>query len=152
MKVLYIRDVQGGKHGQVKDVSDGYAVNFLIPKGFAVLATPQIIARVEKESKEAGVKHQRELDKLAHLKIEMEKREFIVKVKVGDKGQLFGGVHEKDVAKAVSEKMNTAVDKSQIELPGIIKDLGIHQARVKLANGIMANIKINIIGDPNDPK
>ncbi len=145
MKVLFVKDAPGGiKKGQIKDVSDGYAQNFLIPKGFAVIATSQIIARLEKEAKEAQVKHQKELGRLHGLKLEMEKREFAVKVKVGDKGQMFGGVHEKDVAKAVGGKMGIKVDKSQVELSGIIKDLGTHPARIKLANGIIANITINI--------
>lgn len=152
MKVLFLKDVPGGasaswRKGQIKDVSDGYAQNFLIPKGFAAPATPQVVARVEKEAREAHAKRQKELERLQHLKSEMEKREFKVKVKVGEKGQVFGGVHEKDVAKAVSEKMEMEVGKSQVELSGALKDLGIHQARLKLRGGIVANIKINLIAE-----
>lgn len=145
MKVLFIKDVLGGpKRGQIKDVSDGYAQNFLIPKGFAQIATPEIIARIEKEGKEAEAKKLKEIEKLKHLKAEMEKREFAVKVKVGDKGQVFGGVHEKDIAKAVGEKMGMAIDKSQVELSGIIKEIGMHEAKLNLSSGIIAKIKINI--------
>lgn len=144
MKVLFIKDTQGGKQGQIKDVSDGYAQNFLIPRGFAAVATPQIVARAEKEAKERELKHQKELNRLQRLKLEMEKREFTVRVKVGEKGQVFGGVHAKEVAKAVSEKMGVAVDKSQVEIDGIIRDIGTHQVKVELGRDILANIKINI--------
>lgn len=146
MKVLFIKDVPGGmKQGQIKEVADGYALNFLIPKGFAQVATAQVVAKVEKEAKEAEVKQQKALERLSQLKAEMEKREFAIKVKVGEKGQVFGGVHEKEVAKAVGEKMGIAVDKSQAEISAPIKELGAHQAKVKLGGGIIANIQIKLI-------
>lgn len=149
MKVLFLKDWQGGiRKGQIKDVSDGYAQNFLLPKGLAIVATPQIIARVEKEGREAEKKHRKELERLQHLKAEMERREFTIKIKVGEKGQVFGGVHEKDIAKAVSGKMNQAVDKSQVQLDGIIKDVGNYQAEIALGGGIAANIKIKV--EPED--
>lgn len=148
MKVIFLKDASGGsagwRKGQVKDVSDGYAQNFLIPKGFAALATSQILAKVEKEGKEAQNKKLKEIEKLNLLKHEIEKRTFTLKVKVGEKGQVFGGVHEKDIAKAISDKMYIEIGKTQVEFIGSIKELGEHQARVKLSNGIKANIKIKI--------
>ena len=144
MRVLFIKDGPSGKKGQIKDVSDGYAQNFLIPKGFAQVATPELQAKLQKESKEAESKKLKEIEKLQALRADMEKREFSVKVKVGDKGQVFGGVHEKDIAKAVGEKMGIAVEKSQVKLPGIVKELGSAQARLDLGSGIIANIKIKI--------
>ena len=79
----------------MKEVSSGYAQNFLIPKGLAQIATSQIIAKLVKEGKEAESKKLKEIEKLQAIKIDLEKREFIIKVKTGDKGQIFGGVHEK---------------------------------------------------------
>ncbi|MBI3231818.1 MAG: 50S ribosomal protein L9 [Candidatus Doudnabacteria bacterium] len=147
MRVLFIKDAQGGKKGQIKDVADGYAQNFLIPRGFAAVATPQIVARMEKEAKETEFKHQKELEKLRVLKANMEKREFAIKVKVGDKGQVFGGVHEKQIAEAVSSKLSVEIDPRKVETASVIKALGSHQAKVNLGNGIIANININITAE-----
>jgi len=145
MKIIFIKELTGtGKKGEIKEVNDGYAKNFLIAKGFAVVATSDIIARVEKEGKEASAKKQKELSRLQTLKQDLEKRVFAVKVKVGDKGQIFSGVHEKDVAKAINDVMRTSLEKNQVDLIAVIKQLGQHEVKVKLTGGISANVKINV--------
>lgn len=144
MRVLFTKDGASWKKGQIKDVSDGYAQNFLFPKGLAQVATPQLQAKLEKEAKEAESKKLKQVQKLDALRADMEKREFSLKVKVGDKGQVFGGVHEKDIAKAVGAKMGFEVGKSQVKLAGIIKGLGEVKAQINLGEGIIANIKIKI--------
>ncbi len=86
MKVVFTKDLPGqAKRGDLKDVSEGYAQNFLIPKGFAQPATPQIQNKIAKESKEAEIKKLKEIEKLKALQAEIEKRTFTVKVKVGEK-------------------------------------------------------------------
>ena len=145
MKIIFLKDLAGqGKKGEIKDVSDGFARNFLTARGFAQVATPEIIARVEKENKEAEIKKLKEIEKLQTLKQNLEKRMFTVKVKVGDKGQIFSSVHEKDIAKVINDKMGTSMEKNQVELEKIIKELGEHQVKIKLAPGIIASIKINV--------
>ncbi len=145
MRIIFTKDLPGtAKKNDIKDVNDGYAKNFLLAKGFAQVATVDITARVEKEKKEAEAKYQKELSKLQALKQDLEKRTFTVKVKVGEKGQIFSGVHEKDVVKAINDIMKSNIEKSQTELGGIIKSLGEHQVQVKLAPGIVANVKIDI--------
>jgi len=145
MKIIFIKELTGtGKKGEIKEVSDGYAKNFLIAKGFAQAATADIQSRIAKEQKEAEAKHQKEVAKLQSLKTDLEKRTFSVKVKVGDKGQIFSGVHEKDVAKAVGDALKFPIEKNQVEIAGIIKELGQHQAKLRLAPGIIASIKINV--------
>lgn len=145
MKIIFLKDTPGqGKKGQIKDVTSGFAENFLIPKGLAQVATADIQARLAKEAKEAEAKNQKDLDKLQSLKIEMEKRTFTVKVKVGEKGQIFGSVHEKDIAAAISAKLNHQLEKNQIEIGGAIKQIGEHQVKVKLGRGIIAGVKINV--------
>ena len=91
MKVIFIKDTPGqGRRGEIKDVSDGYAQNFLIRKGLAQVATAEMQAKIAKEAKEAEIKKLKEIGKLEALKSEIEKRTFTVKVKVGEKGQIFG--------------------------------------------------------------
>jgi large subunit ribosomal protein L9 len=145
MKVIFIKELAGaGKKGEIRDVNDGYAKNFLIAKGFAQVATADIQARIAKETKELEIKKLKEIGKLQALKQDLEKRTFIVKVKVGDKGQVFGGVHEKDVAKVISDKIGLEVEKNQVDISDPIKQLGEHQIKVKLSGGIVADVKIKV--------
>ncbi len=145
MKVIFIKDVAGqGKKGQVKEVSSGFAENFLIKKGLAQVATADIQAKLAKEEKEANAKHQKDLARMQSLKSEIEKRSFTVKVKVGDKGQVFGGVHEKDIAATVSAKTNNPLEKHNVEIQSPIKQIGEHMVKIKLGQGIVASAKINV--------
>ncbi len=147
MKVIFIKDQQGGvKRGQIQDVSDGYAKNFLITKGFAQVATPEIQAKVAKEQKEADTKKQKEVEKLRNLKLEIEKRTFTMQVKVGDKGQIFSGVRDKDIAEAVSKKLDVSLQKNQVDLKKPLKETGKHKVAIHLFNGIVAQANIEVIG------
>jgi large subunit ribosomal protein L9 len=145
MKIIFIKDVAGqGKRGEIKEVSSGFAENFLIKKGFARVATADIQAKMAKEAKEAETKKLKEIEKLQVLKQDLEKRIFTVKVKVGDKGQIFGSVHEKDIALSIGSKSNHPMDKNQIDIESPIKQIGEHQVKVKLGGGINANVKIKV--------
>ena len=145
MKVVFLKDVPGqGRKGEIKDVSEGFAQNFLIRKGLAATATAEIQAKVTKEAKEADAKKQKELARLQALKAEIEKRVFGVRVKVGERGQVFGGVHEKDIAQAVGSKLNYPLEKNQVEISSAVKQVGEHQVRIKLGQGVVASAKINV--------
>ena len=145
MKVIFIKELTGtAKKGEIKDVADGYAQNFLIAKGFARVATAEIQAKIVKEATEAEIKKLKEIGKLQALKQDLEKRGFTVKVKVGDKGQIFGSVHEKDIALSISSKLSHPMDKNQVEISAPIKEIGEHQVKVKLGGGISANVKIKV--------
>lgn len=145
MKVVFIKDLSGtAKKGELKDVNDGYAKNFLIAKGFAKTATPEVQAKIAKESREAEAKKQKEAGKLRMLKTELEKHVFTIKVKVGDKGQIFSGVHEKDVVAAIQSKLQITLEKNLVKLSGIIKSLGEHKASIKLGQNIEAGIRLNV--------
>jgi len=143
MKVIFIKELAGvAKKGEIKDVNDGYAQNFLIAKGFAQVATADIQNKIAKENREQETKKLKEIEKSQALKTEIEKRVFAVKVKVGDKGQVFGGVHEKDIAKVISDKTGHPVEKNQVEIPLAIKQLGEHPVKIKLSQGITAVAKV----------
>lgn len=145
MKVIFLKDASGqGRKGEIKEVSEGFALNFLIPKGLAQIASGQIQQKVAKESREAEAKKAKEQARYQHLKQELEKRTFTVRVKVGDKGQIFGGVTEKDVIAAINLKMNTDFNKSQLEMPHGIKTIGTHQATLKFSAGQTAKVTIAI--------
>lgn len=145
MKIIFLKDAPKiGKKGEIREVSDGYASNFLIPKGFASLATTQIEQKVQKEQKEAQAKTEHQLKKMELLKAELEKRIFTIAVKVGDKGQIFGGVRSKDIAEALGSKTNLNLKAGNIAIDQPIKSLGEHQVHVDLGHHIKANIKISV--------
>ncbi len=145
MKVIFLKDAPGqGKKGEIKDVSPGYAQNFLIPKGFVQPATVELQAKIAKEKREAEIKRAKEVKKLEELKADMEKRVFTVKVKVGEKGQIYGSVHEKEIATAIASKLNHPLEKGQIEIARPIRGVGEHRVKVKLGHGIIAGAKIHV--------
>jgi large subunit ribosomal protein L9 len=145
MKVIFVKELSGtAKKGEIRDVNDGYAMNFLIAKGFAAIATKEIQAKIDKEQKEAQAKQQKELSRLQSFIADLEKRTFTVKVKVGDKGQIFSGVHEKDIVQAINAKMAVSLEKNQVVLEKPIKELGEHKVKVKLAANLSASVNIKV--------
>ncbi len=113
MKVILLKDVaKVGKQGEIKEVSDGLANNMLLRKGLAIIATEEARNKLAKESKEKTAAKNKAIRKAQLEKDELERRIFTVKVKTGAKGQVFSGVHEKDIAVAIYQKTKIEVDKS----------------------------------------
>ena len=145
MKVILLTDVPKiGRKGELKEVSDGFAKNMLIRKGLAALATKETQDKVAKEEKNLTEAKQKAIKKAQEFKSELERRTFTVKVKTGDKGQIFGGVHEKDIAAAIYQKTKMELDKSNIDSHKGIKQLGEHIINIKLGQGVTAKTKINL--------
>lgn len=145
MKIILLKDVaKVGKKGDVKEVNDGFGKNMLIKKGLAVAATKEAENKLAKEMREK-TDHQKRLEASAQKnKAELERRTFTVKIKVGDKGQIFGGVHEKDITQAIYQKTKISLEKAQIDAHKGIKQLGEHVIAIKLGHGITAKTKINL--------
>lgn len=145
MKVILLTDVPKiGRKGELKDVSDGFANNMLIRKGLAALATKEAQAMLAKETKGKTAAQEKAQRQAERDKAELERRTFAVKVKVGDKGQLFSGVHEKDIAAAIYQKTKIQIDPHKIDAHHGIKKLGEHIINIKLGQGITAKTKINL--------
>jgi large subunit ribosomal protein L9 len=145
MKVILLRDiVKLGHKGEIKEVSDGYANNYLIKLGYAKLATPKLQEQVAQQAQSAALKQQKEAEHLKKLAQELGERSFTIKVKVGAKGQIFSGVKDKDIAQAINAKLKAAIDKNQIEAHHGIKALGEHTITIKLGHGLVAKTKLNI--------
>ncbi|ADO78210.1 50S ribosomal protein L9 [Halanaerobium praevalens] len=144
MKVLLKKDVKKlGSKGEIIEAADGYARNYLMPRGLAVEATQQKIKEMkEKEAKKNRLESEKRED-AKKLKSKIESEKFIIKVKAGDNGRLFGSVNTKDIAKAASDK-GYDIDKRKIDLDDSIKSLGMHSIKVKLYDDITANLKINV--------
>ncbi len=146
MQVVFLKEFSGtAKRGEIKEFNDGYARNFLIAKGYAAAATPQIISKLKNEQAQHQARQQKIRDFNSKLKTDLDKRTFTIAVKVGDKDQIFGSVHEKDVQQAINNKLGTAIEKHQIAVPRQIKTLGEYEVQIKLSPDIIAKPKIKLI-------
>ncbi len=148
MKVLLIKDVKSlGKVGEVKEVKDGYGKNFLIGKGHAKHATPEVLKEWEIEQKKLKDILDAEIKEANEVKEKIDSFKFTVKHKVGANGHLIGSVTSKEIQAAMYEQAKIAIDKKQISLKSKIKTIGIFEADCKLGNGIHALAKIDVIAE-----
>lgn len=144
MKVILTKDVPGlGRSGDVKEVSSGHAMNYLIPKHLALPATTQALTRIQKEEQEKQEKVQRDQAKAAELKKKLEQTTITVTGKT-NKQTLFAAIHEKQIAEAINKKLNTQIEPHQIIIPQAIKNLGQHTIEIKLTDTINARAKIEV--------
>ncbi|BCD60286.1 MULTISPECIES: 50S ribosomal protein L9 [unclassified Nitratiruptor] len=142
MKVLLIKDVKNlGKAGEVKEVKDGYGKNFLIARGFAKLATPDVIEAWEKEQAKKAQEEAAEIEKLKQLKEKIESTKLIIKHKAGANGALFGAITNKEVAEEL-KKQGIEIDKKHIDIHPPIKQTGEYEVDVKLGHGIHAKLDL----------
>ena len=145
MKVLLIKDVKGlGKTGEVKEVKDGYGKNFLIGKGHAKHATPEVLEEWEAEQQRLKDIEDAEIAAANELKEKIESSKFTIKHKVGANGHLIGSVTNKEIATELN-KFDIEIDKKQIHLDTKIKTPGIFNADCKLGHGIHATVTIDVI-------
>lgn len=145
MEVIFIKDLKNqGKKGEIKTVKDGYAENFLIKKGYAVMKTKESLARLQSEQR-SKAKEDAENKKVAEaMKKDLDKLVIEFKVKTGEGDKVFGSISVKQV-KDELQKNNFKIDKSQIEILSPIASLGFHNVAIKLYPGITATIKVHVV-------
>lgn len=143
MEVIFIKDLKGqGKAGDKKNISDGYAVNFLIPKGYAVEANAANLNKLKGKQDSETFKKQQELENAQSLKEKLESITVSIKAKAGDNGKIFGSVTSKDIADCLSKNHSLNVDKKKIVLPDGIKEIGTFNIDVKLYPSVTGKIKV----------
>lgn len=145
MKVIFQQDVKGkGKKGEIKNVSDGYARNFLLPKGLAVEATQGNVNALKDVKRREQAKEQ-ELEAQARtLKDKLEQLDFKIPAKAGENGRLFGAVTSKQISEAL-KKQKLKVDKKQIQLDEPIRALGVTPVEIRLRAGITATLRVHVV-------
>ncbi len=145
MEVIFIKDLKGqGKKGEIKNVKAGYAENFLIKNGYAVLKTKENLAKLEKEQQNKAKENEKNKQEAIEKKKELDKLVLDFKVKTGEGDKVFGSVSLKQVKDALS-KAGYKIDKNQIELTTSMASLGFHKVNINLYPGIIATIKVHII-------
>lgn len=145
MKVIFLKDVKGqGKKGEIKIVSDGYGKNFLIKNGYAVLATPTGLDRLNKENKEKAVAEENEINRCEELKKKIEKDIYKFKVKTGEHDRVFGSVSAKQIATELKNK-GYEIDKKKIKMDLALSSLGIHNVDIELHKKVIATIRVQLM-------
>lgn len=146
MIVILKKDIKGtGKAGDVVKVSDGYARNMLLPKGYAVEATDGNIRSLEKQK---AVQAQKEADEKAaaeKLAAELAEKKVVIRTKAGEGGRLFGSITSKDIADAAEEQLGISIDKKKIQLNRTVKQTGHFDVEIKLYQGVKGTLSVDII-------
>ena len=144
MKVVLLADVKGhGKKGELCNVSDGYARNFLFPKNLAIEADSAAMA--ELKSREAAAAHhkQEEIDAAKATAAKLEGKSVTIKAKAGSNGRLFGSVTSKEIAEQIKNELGITVDRKKMTVADI-KNFGEYTAEIKLYVGITAKITVKV--------
>ncbi len=153
MKVILTTEVQGkGGEGDVIDVARGFANNYLIPQGFAILATPGNLKQLEARKKNIEKREEKRLANAAELKAKLESAPVFVAAQVGDEGQLFGSVTSTMIAEAVSAKFDIELDKRRVELKAPIKTAGEFEVSVSLYRTTKAALKVLVAAKEPEPQ
>ena len=145
MKVILLQDVKGkGKKGQMLEISDGYAWNFLLPKKLAIEATPDAINTMRMNDKAAAEKAAKERAEALEISHKLREMTLVVTAKGGGAGKLFGSVTSQEIADALKAKSGITIDKRKIVLSDSIKNVGTYTVQCKLGYEITAPLTVKI--------
>lgn len=148
MKVILLDNIKGvGKKDQIINASDGYARNYLFPKKLAVEANNENMLKLK--AKQNGIEYKKGVEKEEATKLANKLKELTltIKVKAGENGKIFGGVTSKEIAENLKKQYQIEVDKKKIILAETIKNLGILTVEIKLYEGVIGKLKVQIIAD-----
>jgi large subunit ribosomal protein L9 len=145
VRVILRREVAGlGRPGDVKDVADGYAQNFLLPRGFAVEATAgemKVLARARDAKRAKQDRAHADAEELAKR---LSETRLMFRLKAGEQGKTFGSVTSKDIADLLKSDHKVEIDKTKIHLPEPLKALGVHKVEIRLLTDVRANVTVAI--------
>ena len=148
MKVILKENIKGvGKKDEIINASDGYARNYLFPKNLAVEANATNLSKLKTKQDSENYKKNQEKEEAKGLAEKLEKVRLRFNVKTGENGKVFGGVSSKEIEEKLEKEYNFKVDKKKIELKETIKTLGITKINVKLYEGVIASLNIEVLGE-----
>lgn len=145
MKIILLQDEKKlGKKGDIIEVSEGYARNFVLPKKIGVEATPKNLNDLKLQKSNEAKVAQEQLDNAKAMAELLETKEVVVTIKAGENGRTFGSVSTKEIAAALKAQTNIDVDKKKIVLPEAIKNFGVYNVPIKLHPKVTGNIKVKV--------
>ncbi|MBR3002802.1 MAG: 50S ribosomal protein L9 [Clostridia bacterium] len=146
MKVILKADIKGvGKKDEVINASDGYARNFLLPKNLAVEANTENMSKLKAKNESKAYQKGQEKEAAQKTAEKLSKILLKIKVKAGENGKIFGGVSAKEIAESLEKEYKIKVDKKKIDLNETIKTLGVRTVEIKLFEGVIGKVKIDVI-------
>jgi len=145
MKVILNQDVKGqGKKGDMIEVSDGYARNFLLPKNLAKEATKENINVMQGQKDSQEYRKKKELEEAEEIKAKVEAVTVKIKAKAGENGKLFGSVTSKEISEELKMQHHVKIDKKKFVVPDGIKSLGVTEVDIKIHPGVVAKLKVSV--------
>ena len=148
MKVILLQDVEGlGKVGELKDVANGYARNYLLPKKLAAGATPQLLANYQQRIAAEQRKLEKQTEQNRQQADRLSQITLTFKARVGGQGRLYGSITSQDIAAGLRESEGIAIDRRMIDLPDPIRALGTYQVPVKIAQKVATQITVNVVDE-----
>ncbi|WP_134683604.1 50S ribosomal protein L9 [Brevibacillus migulae] len=145
MRVIFLKDVKGqGKKGEIKDLSEGYVRNFLIPKGLVREATEGNVRDLEAKQRSEEKRKEQEKIEAQQLAVKMNEMTVKIKGKAGEGGRLFGAISSKQVIQALEEQHKVKLDKRKLDMEAI-RALGVTQVKVKLHPDVTATLKVHVV-------
>ena len=148
MKVILKTDIKGvGKKDQIINASDGYARNFLFPKNLAVEANAENMSKLKAKQDSNAFKKSQEKEEAEKISDKLSKIQLKIKVKSGANGKIFGGVSSKEIAENLEKQYQIKVDKKKIYLKETIKTLGMITVDIKLFEGVIGKVKVDIMSE-----
>lgn len=150
MKVLLTQDVKKlGKKGEIVDVSDGYAKNYIMPKKLGIEANKAVMNEWKAKKSSEENRKRREEEEAKKQAAELNGKEIVIQTKAGEGGRLFGAITAKDAAAALESQLQLKIDKKKIQMPDVIKGIGDYTVLVKLHAKAAAEIRLKVTGENN---
>lgn len=148
MKVILLEDVKSlGKKGEIVNVSDGYARNYVLPKKLGVEANSANMNDLKLQKANADKVAQEQLEEAQKMAALLETKEVVLKMKSGEGGKAFGSISSKEIAAAAKQQCALELDKKKIQLPEAIKALGVYEVSVKLHTKVTGKLKVKVVED-----
>jgi len=146
VKVVFLETVEGsGSMGEVRNVANGYARNFLLPRGLAAPATPQILQRAAQLAAIEEQRQQSQDEQAQGLVGTLESQPLVMAVRVGEQGRLYGSVTNADIAEKAGEILGEPLDRRRILLPEVIRSVGVYTVPVRLSRNVTANASVVVV-------
>ena len=151
MQIILIQEVKNlGKEGDVVEVKEGYARNYLLPRKMAIEATPGNLSQIEKLRQKRALREAKELEEMKFLQSKVEGLALEFTKKAGETGKLYGSLTAREIAEGISRAVGFEFDKKYLELSEPIKELGKHHVRVNFGKGIHATITVNVLPEDSE--
>lgn len=145
MKVILLEDVKSlGKKGEIVNVNDGYARNFILPKKLGLEATSKNLNDLKLQKQNDEKVAQEKLDAAKALAEEIKEKSITVKIQAGVEGKVFGSISSKEIATEAKKQLNMDIDKKKIVIPDAIKSLGTYNVNIKLHKDVTATLRVRV--------